>query len=131
MGVAMRRISLVALMCVFAGGAAEAQSRTPLTAGEMQALLAKGLVVSSSDMDGGKSFTGRVSLQAGGKLTGTLDVKGHGPVKLDGTWTLKGAQVCRTLGEIQPELVCETWVRTGPKEAIVHVNGKDTGINRW
>jgi len=103
-----------------------------MTAAELQALLAKGLSVSSMDAEGGRNFTGRVNLEPGGRLTGTLDVVGHGKVALNGTWKLQGAQICRTLGEAQPELVCETWLRSGnAKEVMVQVNGKDTSINRW
>ena len=36
------------------------------------ALLAKGLVVSSSDLEGGKTFTARITLAAGGQLSGAL-----------------------------------------------------------
>ena len=50
----MVRSELIALGLVFAGSAF---AQAPYTAAEMQALLAKGLVVSSSDLDGGKTFT--------------------------------------------------------------------------
>jgi hypothetical protein len=96
----------------------------------MQALLAKGLTVASSDLNGGSEFTGRVTLAAGGKLTGTLTVAGQA-IPLNGGWKLTGAQVCRTLGPVQPEEVCETWLKSGPKEATVAVAGKETSINRW
>jgi hypothetical protein len=108
-----------------------AQANAPITAAEMQALIGKGITVVSMDIDGGKKYTGRVSLEAGGRLTGSLDVVGHGVVPLNGSWKLQGAQVCRTLGEAQPELVCETWVRTGPRQATVRVDGKNVSINRW
>ncbi len=108
-----------------------AQVKVAFTATEMQGLLAKGLTVASIDLEGGKKFTGRVNLEAGGRLTGSLNVVGHGEVALNGSWKLQGAQLCRSLGEVQPEVICETWIRTGAKEATVQVGGKDVSINRW
>ena len=127
----MNCISLIALGVVLGGGVAFAQAKKPLTATEMQGLLGKGLVVNSMDMEGGKHFTGRVSLVAGGKLSGTLTVSGQQPIALAGTWQLKAAQLCRTLAPVEPSEVCETWLRIGPKEAVVQVGGKETSINRW
>jgi hypothetical protein len=129
----MNRISLIALAVVLVGGVgvASAQDKKPLTAAEMQALLGKGLVVNSMDLEGGKHFTGHITLQAGGKLSGTLTVPGHQPIALGGNWQLKGAQLCRTLAPVEPSEVCETWLRTGPKEAVVQVSGKETSVNRW
>ncbi len=127
----MDRISLTALGFVLITGVAFAQAKKPFTAAEMQALLSKGLVVNSMDLEGGKHFTGRVNLEAGGKLSGTLMVSGQRPIALPGNWQLKAAQLCRTLEPVEPAEVCETWLRTGPKEAIVQVGGKETSINRW
>ena len=124
----MVRGGLIALGVMF-GGSAFAQ--TPYTAAEMQALLAKGLVVASSDMDGGKVFTARITLAAGGQLSGALTPAGDKAIPVSGTWKLKGAQVCRTLAPIQPEEICETWVKSGPKQATVQVDGKDASVNRW
>lgn len=125
----MFRQSLIVLGTLLLGGSAFAQS--PYTAAEMQALLAKGLVVSSSDLDGGKTFTARITLAAGGQLSGTLTPAGDKPIAVSGVWKLKGAQVCRTLAPIQPEEICETWVKSGAKQATVQVNGKDASINKW
>jgi hypothetical protein len=125
----MFRQSLIVLGTILLSGGALAQS--PYTAAEMQALLAKGLVVSSSDLDGGKTFTARITLAAGGQLSGTLTPAGDKAIPVSGTWKLKGAQVCRTLAPIQPEEICETWVKSGAKQATVQVGGKDASINRW
>jgi hypothetical protein len=127
----MYRISLIVLGFVLVSGSAFTQGRTPFTAAEMTALLAKGLQVSSSDLEGGKHFTGRVNLAAGGRLSGTLTVAGQQPIALSGNWQIKGAQLCRTLAPVEPQEVCETWLKVSNKEAIVRVNGKDTSINRW
>ena len=124
----MVRGGLIVLGSLFAGSAF---AQTPYTAAEMQALLAKGLVVSSSDLEGGKTFTARITLAAGGQLSGTLTPAGDKAIAVSGVWKLKGAQVCRTLAPIQPEEICETWVRSGAKEAIVQVDGRDASINRW
>ena len=125
----MFRQSLIVLGTILLGGGAFAQS--PYTAAEMQALLAKGLVVSSSDLEGGKTFTARITLAAGGQLSGTLTPAGDKAISVSGVWKLKGAQVCRTLAPIQPEEICETWVKSGAKQATVQVNGKDASINKW
>jgi hypothetical protein len=127
----MQRSFWIACVFVAFGGAALAQQKTPYTAPEMQALLSNGLSVNSMDLKGGKEFTGRVNLSADGKLTGSITVAGEKPVPLSGGWKLKGAQLCRTLGPVQPEEVCETWLKTGAKEATVQVAGKETSINRW
>lgn len=124
----MIRSGLIAFSVMF-GGAALAQ--TPYTAAEMQALLAKGLVVASSDLDGGKVFTARITLGAGGQLSGALTPAGDKAIAVSGVWKLKGAQVCRTLAPMQPEEICETWVKSGPKQATIQVDGKDASINRW
>lgn len=127
----MVRSSLLALSVVLISGSAFAQGKTPYTAAEMQALLAKGLVVASSDLEGGKTFTARITLGAGGQLSGALTPAGDKAIPVSGVWKLKGAQVCRTLAPIQPEEICETWVKSGPKEAVIQVGGKDASVNRW
>jgi hypothetical protein len=124
----MVRSGLIALGLVFAGSAF---AQAPYTASEMQVLLAKGLVVSSSDLDGGKVFTGRVTLAAGGQLTGTITPAGGSAIPLTGTWGLKGAQLCRKIEPIEPGEVCETWIKSGPKQATIQVNGKAASINKW
>ena len=120
---------LVALLLV--SGNAFTQDRKPIPAAEMQAMLAKGLLVNSSDLEGGRYFRGRVNLSAGGKLSGTLTPAGQAAIPLSGTWRLKGGQLCRTLQPIEPVEVCETWLRNGPREAVIQVGGKQTSINRW
>lgn len=124
----MVRGGLIALGVMCAGSAF---AQGPYTAAEMQALLAKGLVVSSSDLDGGKVFTARITLAAGGQLSGALTPAGDKAIAVSGTWKLKGAQVCRKIEPIEPEEICETWVKSGPKQATIQVDGKDVSINKW
>jgi hypothetical protein len=127
----MYRIFCITCGFVFVSAFAFAQERKPLTATEMQALLGKGLLVNSSDLRGGREFTGRITLSANGKLSGTVTPAGDKAIPVSGTWKLNGSQLCRTLAPIQPEEVCETWIRTGAKEAIIQVGGKDASVNRW
>jgi len=124
----MFRKSLIA-GCVLVSGGALAQ--TPYTTAEMQALLAKGLFVNSSDLEGGKVFTGRVTLAADGKLSGTITPAGDKAIPLSGNWKLKGAQLCRTIEPIEPDEVCETWMKSGARQATIQVNGKAASINKW
>jgi hypothetical protein len=97
----------------------------------MKALLAKGMVVTSSDLNGGKEYTARINLAADGKLSGSLTPAGQAAIPVSGTWKLKGAQLCRTLAPIQPEEICETWLKSAHKEVVIQVGGKDVAINRW
>jgi hypothetical protein len=126
----MIRAALI-LGCMFAAGTAAAQVKAPYSAAEMQALLGKGLAVSTSDLQGGKVFTARIVLAADGKLSGTITPAGDKAIAVSGTWKLKGAQVCRTIDPIEPDEVCETWLKSGPKEATIQVNGKEASVNRW
>jgi hypothetical protein len=126
----MIRTAIIALTVVLAGSAL-AQVKAPYTAAEMQTLLGKGLAVSTSDLQGGKVFTARIMLGADGKLSGSITPAGDKAIAVSGTWKLKGAQVCRTIDPIEPDEVCETWVKSGPKEATIQVNGKEASVNRW
>jgi hypothetical protein len=124
----MIRTSLIAMSVVLSGSAF---AQSPYSAAEMAALLAKGLVVSSSDLEGGKTFTARITLAAGGQLSGSLTPAGDKAIAVSGVWKLKGAQVCRTLAPLQPEEICETWIKSGTRQATVQVDGKDASINKW
>jgi hypothetical protein len=123
---------MIALASLLLIAAASAQTARPLSAAELQTLLANGNSVTSTDIEGGRKFTGRVNLERGGRLTGTLNVVGHGEITLNGTWKLNGVQICRTLGPAQPEEVCETWLRAGSAKAVtVQVKGEAVSVNRW
>ena len=126
----MSRTLFAALGLVCAAAAAFAAGPA-LTAAEMSALLAKGLTVSSTDMQGGKTYTARIVLAPNGNLTGSLTPAGQAAIALNGKWTQKGAQLCRTLAPIQPEEICETWLKNGATEIVVQVAGKEVAVNRW
>jgi hypothetical protein len=128
----MIRFLLTPLGLLLFVAVASAQTARPLTSAELQSLLANGLSVTSADIEGGRKFTGHVNMERGGRLTGTLNIVGHGQVPLNGTWKVNGAQLCRTLGPVQPEEVCETWLRAGNAKAVtVQVKGEAVSINRW
>ncbi len=76
----MIRTLLIASATIFAGSAV---AQPAYTAAEMQALLAKGLAVASSDLDGGKVFTARITLGADGKLSGALTPAGRGERRVE------------------------------------------------
>jgi uncharacterized protein (DUF2147 family) len=124
----MIRATFIVSSLFFTGNAL---AQTPYTAAEMQTLLSKGLMVASSDLEGGKTFTARITLASGGQLSGTLTPSGDKAIAVSGVWKLKGNQVCRTLAPIQPEEICETWVKSGAKQATIQVDGKDASINKW
>ena len=126
----MYRILLIALGLAVVGGNSFAAGPA-LTAAEMKALLAKGLTLSSMDMEGGKVYTARIVLSASGGLSGSLTSAGQAPIALSGTWNLKAARLCRTLAPVQPEEICETWLKSGAKEVVIQVDGKEVAINRW
>jgi len=102
-----------------------------MSGAEIAALVGKGLQVSSIDAEGGKHFSSRSNISPDGRISGTLNIPGQQAIPFSGAWKLKGAQFCRMLNPIQPEEVCETWVKTGAREFIVQVGGKDASVARW
>ncbi len=126
----MKRIALIAAACVALSHAAIAAGPA-LNAEELKALLAKGLVVTSTDLKGGREYTARINLAADGKLSGSLTPAGDKAIAVSGTWRLKGNQLCRTLAPLQPEEICETWLKSGTKEVVIQVGGREVAVNRW
>jgi hypothetical protein len=82
-------------------------------------------------MNGGKNFTGKVTYVSGGSLSGTITFTGKQPVPISGTWKVEGGKLCRTIVPLQPQQVCETWVRSGNKEVTIRVGNGDVGVSRW
>jgi hypothetical protein len=102
-----------------------------LTGPELSALLAKDLSVSSTDMLGGKNFTGRMTYAANGTLSGAVTFTGKAPINVKGTWKLDGSRLCRTIVPLQPQEVCETWLKSGANEVTIRVGNADVGVSRW
>ena len=106
--------------------------KVPLTGPELDALLAKGLTVSSTDTMGGKHYTARMTYAADGTLSGAVTFPGRAPIDLKGTWKLDGPRVCRTILPLQPQEVCETWVKSGSSnEVTVQVGNIEIAVSRW
>ena len=125
------RVVVGALAMALASDIALAQTKKPLTAAEMRGLLKNGITVTTMDLNGGREFTGTVTLASNGRISGSLTPVGHSAIALQGTWRLDGAQLCRNIQPIDTSETCETWLRASPKEAIVQVDGKEVSINRW
>jgi hypothetical protein len=103
----------------------------PLTGPELDALLAKGLTVSSTDMLGGKHYTAHMTYATDGTLSGSVTLTGRPPIDLKGTWKLDGPRLCRTIIPFQPQEVCETWLKSGSNEVTIRVGNTDMGVSRW
>ena len=121
---------LLAAMAI-ADSDALADEKIPLTEPELDALLAKGLSVSSTDMVGGKNFTARMTYAPNGTLAGAITFTGKTPVDVKGTWKLDGPRLCRTIVPLQPQEICETWHKSGSNEVTIRVGNTDVGISRW
>jgi hypothetical protein len=106
--------------------------KVPLTGPELNALLGNGLSVSSTDMLGGKYFTAHMTYASDGALSGTVTFNnGRAPIDVKGTWKLDGARVCRTILPFQPELICETWLKSGSNEVTIRVGDVYLAVSRW
>src|SRR5215475_5617594 len=106
--------------------------KVPLTAPELDALLANGLTVSSTDAMGGKYYTAHMTYAANGTLSGAVTFPGRAPIDLKGTWKLDGPRLCRTILPLQPQEVCETWVKSGSSnEVTVQVGNIEIAVSRW
>ena len=115
-----------------ADSAAFSADKVPLTETELNALLANGLSVSSTDMLGGKYFTAHMTYATDGTLSGAVTFNnGRAPIDLKGTWKLDGPRLCRTILPFQPEQICEVWLKSGSNEVTVRIGETDIGVSRW
>ena len=134
-GKAKDKLSLGALILLAAMVTADSDAfpaeKVPLTGPELNGLLAKGLSVSSTDMVGGKNFTGTMTYAANGTLSGAITFTGKPPIDVKGTWKLDGSRLCRTIVPLQPQEVCETWHKSGSNEVRIRVGNADVGVSRW
>src|SRR5262245_11701230 len=109
-----------------------AAEKVPLTAPELDALLANGLSVSSTDMLGGKYFTSHMTYATNGTLSGAVTFSnGKPPIDVKGTWKIDGSRLCRTILPFQPEEICETWLKSGNNEVTIRIGDTDIGVSRW
>jgi len=108
-----------------------AAEKVPLTGPELNALLANGLSVSSTDMLGGKHFTAHMTYATNGTLSGPVTFTGKAPIDVKGTWKLDGPRLCRTIIPFQPQEVCEIWLKSGSNEVTIRVGNTDVGVSRW
>ena len=129
----LSRGALILLAAVaIADSDAFAAEKVPLTEPELNALLANGLSVSSTDMLGGKYFTAHVTYATNGTLSGAVTFNnGKAPIDVKGTWKLDGPRLCRTILPFQPEEICETWLKSGSNEVTIRIGNTDIGVSRW
>ena len=131
----LTRLSRGALILLAAVATADsnafAAEKIPLTEPELNALLANGLSVSSTDMLGGKYFTAHVTYATNGTLSGAVTFTGRAPIDVKGTWKLDGPRLCRTIIPFQPEEICETWLRSGSNEVTIRIGDTEIGVSRW
>ena len=125
--------ALILLAAVaIADSAAFAAEKVPLTEPELNALLANGLSVSSTDPLGGKYFTAHMTYATNGTLSGAVTFSnGKPPIDVKGTWKIDGSRLCRTILPFQPEEICETWLKSGSNEVTIRVGNTDVGVSRW
>jgi hypothetical protein len=128
----LSRGALILLAIVaMANSDAFSAEKVPLTGPEISALLTKGLSVSSTDMLGGKNFTAHMTYAANGTLSGAITFTGKAPIEVKGTWKLDGPRLCRTIVPLQPQEVCEIWLKSGRNEVTIRVGNADVGVSRW
>jgi hypothetical protein len=123
--------ALILLAAMAAADRALPEEMVPLTGPELDALLAKGLTVSSTDMLGGKHYTAHMTYATDGTLSGAVTITGRAPIDLKGTWKIDGPRLCRTIIPFQPQEVCETWLKSGSNEVTVRVGSTDMAVSRW
>jgi hypothetical protein len=124
------RGAVILLAVVTADGALPAE-KVPLSGPELDALLANGLTVSSTDMLGGKYYTAHMTYATNGTLSGAVTFPGKAPIDLKGTWKLDGPRLCRTILPYQPQEICETWLKSGSNEVTIQVGNTEIGVSRW
>lgn len=98
---------------------------------ELRALLSAGKEISLGGP--GTGYSGSLMLDADGTGAGKAKTDdGKKTFTLNGTWSIKGNEFCRTWKELNKgEEVCESWVKTGDNQVDVLANGKKIGVNHW
>jgi hypothetical protein len=125
------RSALILLAAMATADRAFPAEKVPLSGPELDALLANGLTVSSTDMLGGKNYTAHMTYATNGTLSGAVTFPGKAPIDLKGTWKLDGPRLCRTILPFQPQEICETWLKSGSNEVTIQVGNTEIGVSRW
>jgi hypothetical protein len=125
------RNALILLAVMATADKAFPAEKVPLTGPELDALLANGLTVSSTDMLGGKHYTARMTYATNGTLSGAVTFTGKAPIDVKGTWKLDGPRLCRTILPFQPQEVCEVWLKSGGNEVTIQVGNTEVAVSRW
>jgi hypothetical protein len=125
------RSALILLAAMATADRAFPAEKIPLSGPELDALLANGLTVSSTDMLGGKHYTAHMTYATNGTLSGAVTFPGKAPIDLKGTWKLDGPRLCRTILPFQPQEICETWLKSGSNEVTIQVGNTEIGVSRW
>src|SRR6185369_5025327 len=125
------RSALILLAAMATADRAFPAEKVPLRGPELDALLANGLTVSSTDMLGGKHYTAHMTYATNGTLSGAVTFPGKAPIDLKGTWKLDGPRLCRTILPFQPQEICETWLKSGSNEVTIQVGNTEIGVSRW
>jgi hypothetical protein len=125
------RSALILLAAMATADRAFPAEKVPLSGPELDALLANGLTVSSTDMLGGKHYTAHMTYATNGTLSGAVTFPGKAPIDLKGTWKLDGPRLCRTILPFQPQEICETWLKSGSNEVTIQVGNTEIGVSRW
>ena len=127
----LSRGAFILLAAMAAADTAFTAEQAPLTGPELDTLLTQGLSVSSTDMFGGKYYTAHMTYATNGTLSGAVTLTGRAPIDVKGTWKLDGPRLCRTIVPLQPQEVCETWVKSGSNEVTIRVGDTDVAVSRW
>jgi hypothetical protein len=125
------RNALILLAAMATADKAFPAEKVPLTGLELDALLANGLTVSSTDMLGGKHYSARMTYATNGTLSGAVTFTGKAPIDVKGTWKLDGPRLCRTIIPFQPQEVCEVWLKSGGNEVTIQVGNTEVAVSRW
>ena len=107
--------------------AAIAANQVPLTGDEIRALIGKGLTVNIRGANAANEvpgLMGTLAISPDGKERGSIAAQGSEPFAVSGTWKIKEGQFCDLLRPVSAFEVCQTWVRTGPKEITAIDRGK-------
>ena len=101
-----------------------------MTGAELTALLSGGKTIKLGGPNTG--YNGELAMNADGTGKGQAKTDGGRVIKIEGTWKIKGDQVCRIWEDLDDgKEVCETWEKDGTNRVQVMVDGKSIAVNYW